>query len=289
MRTYNRREASELLGVSRTTLANWENKGIINVYQRGVGRYARCYYDAEEIDKVRDDLVLVSKTETSIGKYMERLQVEEERLKRALSKTSSRGDEVRRRYKKYQFVDHCIATFLMLSDNTVLSDVEKDVLLDLVNGKSVVAISNKNELTLERIRQIINKGTRKVFSEVRLMMETMRNYETLKRENCRLKDEIGEIKGMLGNVEVFDFGGLQDLFYEPIEDFLARKNASVRLRNALYNQEFALRDVVAMSMEKFSRLRRIGKHTTKEMNELLHSDGLHFGMTLKEMIGYGKE
>lgn len=168
------------------------------------------------------------------------------------------------------------------------------ILYDTLNGDTRSKIANKNNLTQERIRQIVVKATKQAKE---LLIEQRKNIEETKAENSQLnaqlkllQEEIVRLKSFLPKESITYLGNeneglsteLSLLLETPIEDI----NLPVRAANILIYmgiKKFA--DIPQIKSEKpILNMRNSGRKTVHDITNFLEDFNLTFGMSYTEIV-----
>lgn len=153
-------------------------------------------------------------------------------------------------------------------------NIIKSIILD---KKPTSVICEEQDLSRERVRQILRKGMFKVKRYVSMYPE----YETLKEELSLLREEKRKITNYLLGVknenskELELFTKQQELFNTKITSL----QMSVRAYNVLYSGNIeTIGDLVSYNRSDMLKFRNLGKKVLMELEQLLDEHGLHFGM-----------
>lgn len=291
-----RKEAADILGVCTQSVSNYIKRGLLR--QAGnVGKNA-CFVYSEEVEALAGKAQELEKIEASIAAYEKELSGKEEALKKEIDLFYDERN-IREHYARYDF-KHAIlgcAAFISVSDRSF------DILSQFLSGKGLKEIAEWHKLSTERTRQILCKT-------IRSLNYRTGKYDTLRKENCELERRIrileAECKELRKEV------GLKDneceklrkkvSLNEPVENNtettyrewkgidpstpLADLDLSVRALNCLKAANIeTLYDLVRFNKRDLLRYRNFGKKTLVEINDILESLGVYFGIPIKIVDG----
>jgi len=140
-----------------------------------------------------------------------------------------------------------------------------DILSDFLNGMSYEEVAEKNQLTRERIRQLISKTLTHIVRDVYFeKKKDIQELESLKKRNALLKRENLELKSGIvkrhkqQNTTVLD----RDCDIEDI-------TLSVRAYNALKAAKInTFLELKAYNTNELLRFRNVGRRTIREIEEI---------------------
>lgn len=274
-------QAAKMIGVTAQTIRNWIDRGIIK--SKIVGH---IYYVEKEFFENFEEL------HNDIPQVMDSLRKERDAyLKEAEMYRSMRNDiRYERDRTKYLYLMinsgvrnsffQCITEILTLTD--VLTDREADIIHMALKGDSYSSIAETYGLSRERMRQIIDKAIRKSI-ELKTLKETILKIDSMQREIEQLKSENKLLKSYIPKNEKEDNNDEQITVSDKIVQILRSKpieyDLTARALNCLKAADVeTIGDLVKYNRFDLLRLRNFGKKTLTELDELVESLGLTWGM-----------
>lgn len=274
-------QAAKMIGVTAQTIRNWIDRGFIK--SKIVGH---IYYVEKEFFENFEEL------HNDIPQVMESLRKERDAyLKEAEMYRSMRNDiRYERDRTKYLYLMinsgvrnsffQCITEILTLTD--VLTDREADIIYMALKGDSYSSIAETYGLSRERMRQIIDKAIRKSI-ELKTLKETILKIDSTQREIEQLKSDNKLLKSYIPKNEKEDNNDEQITVYDKIVQILRSKpieyDLTVRALNCLKTADVeTIGDLVKYNRFDLLRFRNFGKKTLTELDELVESLGLMWGM-----------
>ena len=296
-RLISRDEAAMLLDVTPQTISNWVEKGILKGHF--VDRQLKI--DKATIEKYFDTLSDLVFIEKRVFAAKRDLQLAENELEKNLDGTRSAIHLLGKGVPAY-LINEIFSAVLEASGNDVLKEREKTILTMLLEGKDVADVAEDYGLSRSRIMQIANHSVRK--------LATVKSYSDLRKENKQLafenknfpivvqsfQNRIKELERMndMESVPVSEYdyllgdkgGTFTALMNEKVIDY----NITVRSLNCLKSADIeTLGDLVKCSKADLMRCRNFGKKSLREIDELLESLNLHFGMDVDAIIAADME
>ena len=296
-RLISRDEAAMLLDVTPQTISNWVEKGILKYHQ--VDHQLKI--DKATIEKYFDTLSDLAFIEKRIFAAKRDLQLAEKELEKNLDDTRSAIHLLGKGVPAY-LINEIFSAIIEASGNDVLKERERTILTMLLEGKDVVDVAEDYGLTRSRIMQIASHAVRKLatvktFSELRkeckqLVFENknfpivVQSFQNRIKELERLNDieavPVSEYDYLLG-----DKGGtFTALINTKIIDF----DITVRSLNCLKAADIeTLGDLIRYNKTDLLKFRNFGKKSMTELDDLLDSMNLHFGMDVDAIIAADTE
>lgn len=296
-RLISRDEAAMLLDVTPQTISNWVEKGILKYHQ--VDHQLKI--DKATIEKYFDTLSDLAFIEKRIFAARRDLQLAEKELEKNLDDTRSAIHLLGKGVPAY-LINEIFSAIIEACGNDVLKERERTILTMLLEGKDVVDVAEDYGLTRSRIMQIASHAVRKLatvktFSELRkeckkLVFENknfpivVQSFQNRIKELERLKDieavPVSEYDYLLG-----DKGGtFTALINTKIIDF----DITVRSLNCLKAADIeTLGDLIRYNKTDLLKFRNFGKKSMTELDDLLDSMNLHFGMDVDAIIAADTE
>lgn len=296
-RLVSRDEAALLLDVTPQTISNWVEKGILKYHQ--VDHQLKI--DKATIEKYFDTLSDLAFIEKRVFAARRGLQLAEKELEKNLDDTRSAIHLLGKGVPAY-LLNEIFSAVIEASGNDVLKERERTILTMLLEGKDVVDVAEDYGLTRSRIMQIASHAVRKLatvktFSELRkeckqLVFENknfpivVQSFQNRIKELERLNDieavPVSEYDYLLG-----DKGGtFTALINTKIIDF----DITVRSLNCLKAADIeTLGDLIRYNKTDLLKFRNFGKKSMTELDDLLDSMNLHFGMDVDAIIAADTE
>lgn len=291
-RLVSRDEAAMLLDVTPQTISNWVEKGILKGHL--VDRQLRI--DKATIEKYFDTLSDLAFIEKRVFAARRDLQLAEKELEKNLDDTRSAIHLLGKGVPAY-LLNEIFSAVIEASGNDVLKERERTILTMFLEGKDVVDVAEEYGLTRSRIMQIASHAVRKLatvktFSELRkeckqLVFENknfpivVQSFQNRIKELERLNDiedaPVSEYDYLLG-----DKGGT---FTALMDTKVIDLNITVRSLNCLKAADIeTLGDLIKYNKTDLLKFRNFGKKSMTELDDLLDSMNLHFGMDVDAII-----
>ena len=274
-------EVAEMFGVTRQTIRNWIDKGLLIATKLDNSHYVTMQSVKAIEDKFKDIVV----TEDLIERYKESLDVtaKEYLATKELLRSCCNENLALRQNKEY-VVKFLPILFPIVKVCGEPSTRRGEAMMEmLLRGQDVKAISERFSVTPERVKQIIDKEQRIISCEATL-------YSKLKSENETLKKQL-EVMGC--NLKSMENIGVELKEVEVEDNILTKKlsdcNLSVRTLNCLRSyQEFqdgnlvwcpieTVGDLARRNKTDLLKLRNFGKKCLTEIDDFLDELGLEWG------------
>lgn len=186
-----RHQVAEILGVSDQTVSNYCNEGLLGSW-RGKGNV--LYVNSEDVERYKGQLRMIAADERLIA--IKGKKLEEERA------AIDREDMRLRKVITVRHADDYNKDLSSLVKNLYESGIvymrgrEKDVLCAFIDGENTRELSERYNLSVQRIYQILNKALER-FGDVNDIRESWKFYgemenkiEDLQKENEMLKKKL---------------------------------------------------------------------------------------------------
>lgn len=291
-RLISRDEAAMLLDVTPQTISNWVEKGILKYHQ--VDHQLKI--DKATIEKYFDTLSDLAFIEKRVFAARRDLQLAEKELEKNLDDTRSAIHLLGKGVPAY-LINEIFSAIIEACGNDVLKERERTILTMLLEGKDVVDVAEEYGLTRSRIMQIASHAVRKLatvktFSELRkeckqlvfenknfpIVVQSFKNrIKALERLNDIEDAPVSEYDYLLG-----DKGGT---FTALMDTKVIDLNITVRSLNCLKAADIeTLGDLIKYNKTDLLKFRNFGKKSMTELDDLLDSMNLHFGMDVDAII-----
>ena len=296
-RLISRDEAAMLLDVTPQTISNWVEKGILQYHQ--VDHLLKI--DKATIEKYFDTLSDLAFIEKRVFAARRDLQLAEKELEKNLDDTRS-AIHLLGKGVPANLLNEILSSVIEACGNDVLKERERTILTMLLEGKDVVDVAEDYGLTRSRIMQIASHAVRKLatvktFSELRkeckqLVFEN-KNFPTVVQS---FKNRIKELE-RLNDIEAVPVSEYDYLLGDKGGTFTALMNTkvidlniTVRSLNCLKAADIeTLGDLIKYNKTDLLKFRNFGKKSMTELDDLLDSMNLHFGMDVDAIIAADTE
>ncbi len=296
-RLISRDEAAMLLDVTPQTISNWVEKGILKGHF--VDRQLKI--DKATIEKYFDTLSDLVFIEKRVFAAKRDLQLAENELKKNLDDTRSATHLLGKGVPAY-LINEIFSAVLEASGDDVLKEREKTILTMLLEGKDVEFVAEEYGLTRSRIMQIVSHAVRKL-ATVKTFSELRREYKQLVFDNTNFQNVIEALQNRIkkleriNNIDTAPVSEYDYLLGDKGGTFTAMMNTpvydldiSVRSLNCLKGADVdTLYDLVKCNKTDLMKFRNFGKKSLTELEDLLESLHLHFGMDVDAIIAADSE
>ena len=277
-------QATELLGITKPTLLDWIDKGILRANK--VNKFV--YVDSSSVNALQDDA-------KSVENGMKKLK----ELKKEYHEEIEAFREQRRirshwKHIRWKLLSRGIRSEFLVSMVGVVGDDfskrDKQILKDILYGEDVLDIADRNSLTSERIRQIVYKMIRRIAKlptmnelkeEVRCLKDNIRvlesDYHKLLEENRRLRSDLAR--------EEFDGASIEEptRLYQFLTTKIDDSELCIRLKHIFYKEE-TIADIVRMTPKQALCMRNMGRKAYNLLEEEVKSYGVELGFDVDGFI-----
>ena len=296
-RLISRDEAAHLLDVTPQTISNWVEKGILNGHMVG----SQLKIDKATIEKYFDSMSDLAFIEKRVFAAKRDLQFTEKELEKNLNDSRSAVHLLGKGVPSYLLNEIFISIINACGDD-VLKEREKTFLTMLLEGSSVKELSDDFGLTYTRIMQVVSHSIRKL-STVKTFSELRKEYKQLLFDNNNYQKIVQSLQNRIKQLESvnnidsapvseYDYllgdkgGSFTALLNKRIIDF----NLTVRALNCLKSADIdTLGDLLKCKKKDLLKFRNFGKKSLSEIEDLLDSMKLHFGMDVDAIIAADAE
>lgn len=296
-RLLSRDEAALLLDVTPQTISNWVEKGVLKGHF--VDRLLKI--DKATIEKYFDTLSDLAFIEKRIFAAKRDLQLAEKELEKNLDDTRSAIHLLGKGVPAH-LLNEIFSAIIEASGDDVLKDREKTILMMLLEGKDVEFVAEEYGLTRSRIMQIVSHAVRKL-ATVKTFSELRREYKQLVFDNTNFQNVIEALQNRvkklerINNIDTAPVSEYDYLLGDKGGTFTAMMNTpvydldiSVRSLNCLKGADVdTLYDLVKCNKTDLMKFRNFGKKSLTELEDLLESLHLHFGMDVDAIIAADSE
>ena len=296
-RLLSRDEAALLLDVTPQTISNWVEKGVLKGHF--VDRLLKI--DKATIEKYFDTLSDLAFIEKRIFAAKRDLQLAEKELEKNLDDIRSAIHLLGKGVPAH-LLNEIFSAIIEASGDDVLKEREKTILTMLLEGKDVEFVAEEYGLTRSRIMQIVSQAVRKL-ATVKTFSELRKEYKQLVFDNANFQNIIEALQSRIKKLErinnidtapvseydylLGDKGGIfTAMMNTPVYDL----EISVRSLNCLKAADIeTLGDLVRCKKTDLLKHRNFGKKSLTELEDLLESLHLHFGMDVDAIIAADSE
>ena len=289
-RLISRSEAAMLLDVDRQTISNWVEKGLLKGHL--VDHHLKV--DKATIEKYFDTFSDLAFIEKRIFAAKRDLQLAERELSKNLDDTRSAIHLLGKGVPAY-FLNDIFSSIIEACDEDVLVEREKVILTMFLEGKSAEDVAYDYGLTRTRIMQIASHAVRK--------LATLKSYSDLRKENKQLTFVVQSFHNRIKELEhinnintapvsEFDYllGDKGGTFTALMSTRVVDLRISCRSLNCLKSADIdTLGDLVRMKKTDLLKCRNFGKKSLTELDDLLNSLNLNFGMDVDAIIAADTE
>lgn len=255
------KEAGEILGRSERAIREWVESGVL----KGHLVKQTMYIDSDAVYALKD-------TEEDISHALLERQAVLEKLDSELA--------IFRKAEGFASVNVRYAVCELARQIDVLSDREKMVLCDIINGYTLEDVGEELGLTRERIRQIFNKALRRFSTALRSYKKLLNEHIELRGEVLRLKAEANAkdreiylLRKKLNIEEQTPEEAKKKVLFTKITEL----GLSVRAMNCLKAADImTLNELIKTKKTTLLKFRNFGKKTMQEIDKLVKSYGLEW-------------
>ncbi len=296
-RLLSRDEAALLLDVTPQTISNWVEKGVLKGHF--VDRLLKI--DKATVEKYFDTLSDLAFIEKRIFAAKRDLQLAEKELEKNLDDTRSAIHLLGKGVPAH-LLNEIFSAIIEASGDDVLKEREKIILTMLLEGKDVEFVAEEYGLTRSRIMQIVSQAVRKL-ATVKTFSELRREYKKLVFDNANFQNVIEALQNRvkklerINNIDTAPVSEYDYLLGDKGGTFTAMMNTpvydleiSVRSLNCLKGADVdTLYDLVKCNKTDLMKFPNFGKKSLTELEDLLESLHLHFGMDVDAIIAADSE
>lgn len=294
-RLLSRDEAALLLDVTPQTISNWVEKGVLKGHF--VDRLLKI--DKATIEKYFDTLSDLAFIEKRIFAAKRDLQLAEKELEKNLDDTRSAIHLLGKGVPAH-LLNEIFSAIIEASGDDVLKEREKIILTMLLEGKDVEFVAEEYGLTRSRIMQIASHAVRKL-ATVKTFSELRKECKQLVFENKNFpivvqsfQNRIKELERHIEAVPVSEYdyllGDKGGTFTALMNTKVIDLNITVRSLNCLKAADIeTLGDLIKYNKTDLLKFRNFGKKSMTELDDLLDSMNLHFGMDVDAIIAADTE
>lgn len=155
-----RNKAAEILGVSRQTISNYTEKGLIGSC---VGEHGILYVNSEDVEKYAQKYKMLAANEKMIDDKLKEVEAHKRAINVELTELRNRATaNGKLAANAVGMLFGVINAISYLNITPKLSYRESQILKDIINGMTYDELSFKYDLTAGRIKQIVDKTCNKL-------------------------------------------------------------------------------------------------------------------------------
>ena len=204
-----RRKAAEILGLSRQTISNYIEQGLIGSC---VGEHGILYVNSEDVDKYAKKYKMLAANEKMIDDKLKEVEAHKRAINVELTELRNRATaNGKLAANAVGMLFGVINAMSYLNITPKLSYRESKMLKDIINGMTYDELSLKYDLTTTRIRQIVEKTCNKLeYNEDTAIAEIATNQylrnviDGLKKKLKAVQTSYDEYRRAKGEVPISD-------------------------------------------------------------------------------------
>ena len=204
-----RRKAAEILGLSRQTISNYIEKGLIGSC---VGEHGILYVNSEDVEKYAKKYKMLAANEKMIDDKLKEVEAHKRAINVELTELRNRATaNGKLAANAVGMLFGVINAMSHLNITPKLSYRESKMLKDIINGMTYDELSFKYDLTTTRIRQIVEKTCNKLeYNEDTAIAEIATNQylriviDGLKKKLKAVQTSYDEYRRAKGEVPISD-------------------------------------------------------------------------------------
>lgn len=299
-------EAAKRCGVSTQTILNWGERGIITL-KKTKGKSGRKWYhvDNKQIDELCNVSQDIMETKKVLQNELDELKKQKQEVDNALSDMRNQLRLVRTIKSMKTSKDFLQSVISMAFELCVINERERKVLSMFIDGFSIDDIGAELCLSGARILQLFTRACRRIAhvldvkEKIEELDELKHKHEELSCAFATLKSEYEEMTKNSQEAQLHFKTEEEKMAYLAETDSLCNllttrlidveyntrqgyKYLSVRALNCLRIADLdTLGDLVQCNKTDLLKFRNFGKKSLTEINDMLESLGLSFGMDVK--------
>ena len=171
-----RNKAAEILGLSRQTISNYIEQGLIGSC---VGEHGILYVNSEDVEKYAQKYKMLAANEKMIDDKLKEIEAHKRAINIELTELRNRATaNGKLATNAVGMLFGVINTMSYLNITPKLSYRESKMLKDIINGMTYEELSFKYDLTAARIKQIVDKTCNKLtYNEDAIIAEIATNQD----------------------------------------------------------------------------------------------------------------
>jgi predicted transcriptional regulator len=199
-----RNKAAEILGLSRQTISNYIEQGLIGSC---VGEHGILYVNSEDVEKYAQKYKMLAANEKMIDDKLKEVEAHKRAINVELTELRNRATaNGKLAANAVGMLFGVINTMSYLNITPKLSYRESQMLKDIINGMTYDELSFKYDLTAARIRQIVDKTCNKLTYNEDATIATNQDLriviENLKKKLKAVQTSYDEYRRAKGDVPI---------------------------------------------------------------------------------------
>ena len=275
-----RNKAAEILGLSRQTISNYIEQGLIGSC---VGEHGILYVNSEDVEKYAQKYKMIAVNEKMIDDKLKEVEAHKHAINVELTELRNRATASGKlAANAVGMLFGVINTMSHLGVTPKLSYRESQMLKDIINGMTYDELSFKYELTVGRIKQIVDKTCNKLtynenatISEIATNQDLKIVIENLKKKLKATQTSFDEYRRSNGDLAIGDAVFPPIILCKDINDC----NFPVRILNMFrsYNV-YTVGDLVRKFHGKsdLNKVRNLGKKSIYIILDFIEENNLCF-------------
>ena len=280
MKRITRKQAAEKLGVTPQTISNYVQEGLLGGYK---DKANTLYVNGDDLEKFAKKYKLISVSEKALDEKLKELKRAKDEVCNELAdmRKSLVGKRVKGVYSRD--VGRLIARLFWCSHVPGLKQREFEVLSNYLEGDDVEDLAEYYGLTINRIRQLLQKAFYRFVNRSQLIRTSMRT-------NCQLEHEVNQLTKRLDDLRKQYYELKQSKDEEAMDKTMIRPpklfarslsdcGLSVRVVNCLKAKDaYTIEDLMTVfhCLEDFKDMRNFGNKCCKQVEAFIESNHLVF-------------
>lgn len=277
-------EASKMLGCTPNQVRYWKDRGVLKT----LGDTHAASILRSSVEALLDEMKRVDVKSIENAVKERRRELEEE-LRSLEHQIMDIDDMKKKPVLERKIKDAAMTFFTLLCREMWIGSNTKDIIEQILDGRTLTEVGNDYGVSRERVRQIFMKGLSCVEQRAEKYHQLVARNKRLEEKNAALVREIEILKGVVEERK-YD----EDLASDADEEKLGllattvdELPVSIRAKNCLIAANLhSVMEIVSLKKEHLLNVRNFGKKSLSDIFEFLDSKGLKMGMTKEEIYEY---